>query len=141
MSLTWDVELLTNTTANVRLRTTMQSTVETYSVTGGLSSLIPLLSSGLSLQVRDSVFTPGSGPVFRIDSLSRPTVDLGTILASVDTLGDAVTSALFGITTPAGREEPLRTFRHLYEDHHDLAHRLGAVVMALVYQTEARRSK
>jgi hypothetical protein len=60
-------------------------------------------------------------------------------MASVGLLGDETLAALFGTITPAGGQEPLKTFRRLYDEHYSVAHRLGAVVLALIYQTEVRR--
>lgn len=135
----WDVEVLTSSTLRVALRGSSPASVANYTLSGGLSTVVPLPASGLAIQIRESTFTPGSGPQFRIESLSRPQTELGSLLASLEVTGSETLAALFGIGSRPGGQEPLQTFRKLFEEHFDLTHRLGGAVLALIYQTEALR--
>lgn len=138
MQKVWDVEILTTTTANVYSRNLASAVAATYSISSGMSSPVTLTGSGLSLRFRSSSFVDGSGPKFRVESLSRPATDLGQFLASALIMGDDVLADVFGIGTAFGAAEPMKTFYNCFNDHYDLAHRLGGLVMALVYQTNQR---
>jgi hypothetical protein len=139
MHRTWTIEIIDADTLEIRQPGNHFPVSQEYTVSGGLSSRQTIPGTNFSFQFRDSVFTPSQGPQFRVESLARPQTSLGSLMASVGLLGDETLAALFGITTPAGRQEPLQTFRRLYENHYSVAHRLGAVALALIYQTEALR--
>ena len=136
---TWNIELIDSDTLEIRQPGDHASVSQEYTVSGGLSSRQTIPGTNFVFQFRDSAFTPSQGPQFRVESISRPQTSLGSLMASVGLLGDDTLAALFGTTTPAGRQEPLLTFRRLYEGHYSVAHRLGAVTLALIYQTEALR--
>lgn len=136
----WDVELLTATTARVALRQPAVSGVQSLSYTNGLSSSLTLPGSGITALVQQVSFPDNQGPRWRIESLARPQLDPGQLLVSLGSMGAAALAALFADGTTRGGEEPRLTLRRCYEDHFDLPHRLGAAVVALVYETEFRRA-
>lgn len=134
MRAVWLVELLTGSTASVQLPNGLASTAN-YTVSGGLTSPIPLAGSDLSLTARDSSFSNGSGPRFRIEVLRKPAVSCGSLLATTDMLSTEVLFNLF-----QGSAEPWPTLRNYWQKHFALAQRLGSLALALIYKTEAIRN-
>jgi hypothetical protein len=55
----------------------------------------------------------------------------------LELLGEPVFLELFG----AAPVEPYATFKNLWFDHPSAAHRLGGLLLALIYRTDAVRNK
>lgn len=125
----WLVEVLTATTVKIQQqKPTLDISTAEYSIEAGLSSLIPLPLSGLLFRFAEA----GAGTTWLINSVVRPTDDLGALLASFDVAGEPLFFTLFGVSPP----EPFLTFRNLFRKSDLLAYRLGGVVLALIYQTD-----
>lgn len=133
MRLRWIVELLNGTTASVTPVGGLGSTVE-YSVANGITTPIGLSGSSMSLLVRESSFADGEGPKFEITVLRKPQVDCGTLLATAELLGSEVLARLF-----QGTGDTWDLLRNCWQKHFSLTHRLGSLVLALIYQTESIR--
>lgn len=106
-----------------------------YTSTAYLSSLVPLPNSGLFVN-----FQPLVGAAWRIENLSRPVADLGSLLATLKAQPYEELQQLFLRDRPEGYEEPMLTFWNLWLQHRDFAHQLGGLLCALVYHTELLRS-
>lgn len=127
---TWRITVLTSSTVQVQRQTPpIQSPIQNYTLTEGLSSLIQLVGSGLQAR-----FSVGIGSDWLVQARSRPTQDLGIILANLDTVSGSVADQLFAAGTPKGILEPFKTFRNLWKDHLELPYRLGALLLAWVSQ-------
>lgn len=134
MRLRWAVEMLTASTVSVRPIGGLAAT-SSYSVSAGLTSPIPLPGAGLSLIVRDSTFAEGSGPRFEVNVLRRPSIDCGSLLATLEMIGTEALQQIF-----QGSAEPWPTLRNYWQKHFALPQRLGSFVLALIYKTEAIRT-
>lgn len=131
MRMQWLVTIESGSTVETRLLTPLQSAISAYTITGGISDLVPLVGSLSSVRFQ----TPATGDVWRVTVLSRPQADLGQLLASLRQLGPEVISYLFATTLPIGKTEPYITLRNLWDDHHELGMQLGALVTAMIYRT------
>jgi hypothetical protein len=132
------VDSLTQITVRNLLPPVRQQSYE-YTITQGLSSIIPLLDSSQSFR-----FSAKPGAVWFVRGVARPSRDMGTVLANLHagiTLIDEL--AIFG--GAAGRNErviypePYLTYRNLWNDHPEYAYRLGGLVMALALRTDETR--
>jgi hypothetical protein len=104
--------------------------VPSYTVSGGLSSLVQL--PDIDVQFR---FDPGVGTIWNFETLARPIDDLAAVekkLAS--SINNGVEGELFG-----DGGEPYSTFRNLWESHPFPLYRLGGAVLALIYRMDALR--
>lgn len=102
----------------------VQTTSVEYTVSGGLSSLIPL--PGSQLQVR---FGAGTGAAWLIEVLARPDRTLVQVAEDVErSLGAG--EALWRPDSP----EPYKTFRNLWNLHDQLPYRLTGLTLALGYR-------
>lgn len=134
--LQWLVTVDSTTNVETRLLSPLRSVVNAYTITDGVSQLIPLPGvAGSSVRFQ----SPDVGDQWKVSLLSRPAADLGAILATLQTSGDDAIAEVFAKTIPAGSAEPFKTFRNLWEDHHELGMQLGALVLALIYRTDAIR--
>lgn len=104
-------------------------------VTAGLSQ--PVRLPGLTREVL--IQQPTNGQTWRVTVRDRPRVDLGQLLVLVEQLGGETLNRLFRTTQPVSRQEPWSTFRNLFYQHYDLPHRLGGIVLTLIYRTEEVR--
>lgn len=102
-----------------------------YTLPSGLSDLMKLTSSGYSFRLN----TTNVNAAWMVEILNRPQWDMGTILANLDTLSAPTIDALLGITA----QEPFATFRRLWFDQKETPLRLGAMLLAVAYRTDARR--
>jgi hypothetical protein len=84
--------------------------------------------------------SPADGDLWRVTWRSRPTRDLGELLAALKTIGGETLIDLFNRTNAQGQTEPWITFRNLFEDHYDLPHQLGGALLALIYRSEEVRT-
>jgi hypothetical protein len=103
---------------------------QSVSFSGGISSLIPLPLSPFNIRIKNLTAK------WLMQYLAVPTKDLGQILADIDNLGEETLTSLFGIGTLTGKTEPFLTFYNLWRTSPYTAERLGAVVMAMIYQTD-----
>ena len=97
----------------------------------GYTSAIPLGTTGYSVRV-----LANPGDCWQVSGFLRPQWDLGQIAVQFETIGDTVLAELLGIT----KDEPYYTFSNLWYQHEELAYKLGAILMALVYRMEAVRN-
>lgn len=96
-----------------------------------LSDPVPLVLSPLGLSMTDT-----EQPNFwNVRYFALPSKDLGQILADIDIMGESALIELFGIGTPLGETEPFKTFYNLWRTNPFTPYRLGAVVLAMAYQT------
>lgn len=100
--------------------------------TDGVSSVMDLVDLGYRFRLHQSV--PGDS--WTVDVVLRPQWDLARILTNLASLGETVFLELFGV--PA--EEPYLSWRNLWYHGRDPLLRLGAVLLALAYRTEERRT-
>lgn len=111
------------------------TSIQPYTVTDDLSSVIVLTGSGLQARVQPTI-----GSEWLIRAVGRPARELGTILANIAVLGEDVHAELFRIGSPAGATEPFLTFRNLWRYHPELPYRLGGILLALLHQTDELRT-
>jgi hypothetical protein len=131
----WQIHVVDGTTCDVTTIVPGTSQVtETYSISSGLSTAMNIPNSGLSFKIVSSV-----GTIWQIDLLSRPLYDIGVLLAGLDAVGAEALAALFRRTSPVGRTEPMLSFYNAFETYPDTPHRLGAALLALIYDTEELR--
>lgn len=106
----------------------------TYSINldDPFSSQYRLGESGYLFRVRDGAEV---GDAWMVEVLNRPQDDLGQLVANLERVGEPALLEIFGLS----RDEPYATFRNLWQSHTETPLRLGGLVMALIYSTEARR--
>ena len=131
----WDVTVASSSNATVQLRSPLTSSTEAYTITSGLSDAVPLVGSDLSV-----MFGAGVGNKWVVTSRVRPAADLGSIAATLETIGEPVLLGLFGVGSAQGATEPFKTFRNLWNHNNELPYKLGGLLLALIYQTEAIRN-
>lgn len=137
----WRLEITTTDQATIARRTLpLTTTIATFTVTSGLSSAIALPGSNLTACIQPA--NPGwfaymAGAAWDITSTVRPSLRLEDLLVTLDTaLGDVAVADIFG-SVPV---EPYRTFLNLWRNHPWLAYRLGGLLLAVIYRTDALRS-
>lgn len=131
----WRVHVTSATTVRVIRQTPpLADLIYDYTITEGLSSLIPLADSGLQLR-----FEEGVGAEWRLEAYARPEVSLGTLEASLRVIGEPNVLTLFHVGDQAGATEPFKTFYNLWQGHHELPYALGGLVLGLVYSCERIR--
>jgi hypothetical protein len=108
------------------------SPVTPFTVTGGLSEPIHLDDSGYSIQ-----FNSVQPQQWFVEFLNRPARGPADILAALETIGEPVLEALFGVS-PA---EPFKTFKTLWFNNHETPLRLASIILAAIYRTEEQRPK
>lgn len=125
----WRVEVIDGATAKVDRDTPpSDSSVQSYSVSSGLSSPVALTGSGLYCR-----FKPDVGSAWVVEATARPQRELGDIVETLQqSLSDDDLTFLFG-SQPA---EPYKTFRNLWLLHEWLAYRLGGLLLAVVYRSD-----
>lgn len=131
----WTVRVTSGTHVEVSRHTTPVSVrLLEYTLTDGLSNAVPLTGSSLGVK-----FEAGVGSQWYIEATTRPTVDLGELLANLDAVTEDVKLELFGVGSPRAETEPFRTFRNLYSHHQELPYRLGGLVLAIIYRMDELR--
>ncbi len=154
--LTFEVENIANVQRTKQPRTAVQVT---FSTGNGLTSVIPLHGSRLSIRIGTGGPTIGAegllGMKLVISTLARPSTDLGTLIATLeqsldrtmlnrvfhgDPGGDPKYEMVAYSEHPTGLTEPMATFRQLWEHHPLAAYRLGGLLLAVIYRTEKLRA-
>jgi hypothetical protein len=96
-----------------------------FTMTDGLSNLLPLGSSGYNVRLTDN----SADLSYVVDLFTRPQWDIGTLLANVDEVNKLdVIELLTG-------EEPYQTFLNLWQQP-KLPDRLAGLILGLIYQTK-----
>jgi hypothetical protein len=121
-----------NTLRVARLVTPISNALFDFAVEDGLSGLVPLDPSGYSFRVNSA----DPDQRYLVEVVNRPTRELSAVVAALASAGEPALVALFGV----GRAEPLQTFRNLWFSRREPPVRLAAAVLALAWQTEARRA-
>lgn len=101
--------------------------LETFTISNSLSSLIDLGDSGYQFRVEN----PAAGDEFRVKLFTRPQKDLGQIVANVDALSADVKLELFGITNV----EPFLSLRNIWQRRNETPWRIAALVLAIALRT------
>ena len=130
----WIVAVTSSDLVNIKRLYPYTSVDAAYTVSSGLSSLIPLPGSSLNIRIPQNI-----GESWRVTSYSRPTPDLGSIAYSLQFVGTQALSELFKTATPQGQSEPYRTFSRLWQQRQELGYKLGGALLALIYSTEDLR--
>ncbi len=131
----WTITILTNTTVQIdQVVPIGPSLIYSYTSTDGLSSAVPLGSSGLTVQ-----FPTNELSSWQVLSYGRPVDDVSTILARAKVAGQANLDQLFGVGTPLVSSEPFKTFSNLWGSHYELAYQLGGLLAAVAYRTDQIR--
>jgi hypothetical protein len=115
----------------------LTGTERSFGVSGGLSD--PILLPG-TRQTYVTLQNPAANDLWTLAIRVRPAWDLGELLAALDNLSGEALTELFYTTQPAGSQEPFKTFRNLWEQHYDLPHRMGGLVLALIYHLDDLRA-
>lgn len=103
--------------------------VQALSFSQGLSQAVSLKGSGLSLKFGDQ------GPAsWTLETVARPSKDMGTIVANLDNLPRYELEALF-----TGKRKELGSFKNYWFKNDNLAERITAITLALAYKIEERR--
>ena len=125
----WQVTVTSATTALVTQYTPTPGVIaESYAITDGLSSLIPVNGAGFSVRFPEA----NVGTSWLIDSVLRPTQDLGQLVVSLEDAGEPAFLDLFG----SGPAEPMRTFRNLWRQNPQLSWKLAGLVLGLIYHMD-----
>jgi hypothetical protein len=142
----WRVSFPDEGVAHVqRTKSPRNTFVHEFQTTNGLSDPIPLDGSGLKLRV--SAGAAGAegmiGAALTINSVGRPSLDLGDLdVALSSTVDRGLLDQIFygqNNDVTRGLVEPFRTFRSLWHDHPLMPYRLGGLLLACIYRTEAIR--
>lgn len=124
----WALEVVDSSSVNItRLILPLETGLQPYTSSGGLSS--PISLPGTGLQVR---FTGSVGDHWTLTSAARPSSDLGTLLAGLAaSLGEGLLGSLLD-----GNDEPLLTYKNLWLNHELFAYKYGGLLMAIIYNLD-----
>jgi len=136
MKSTWDILVVDGDTVQVTLRKPLRQASHEYTITSGLSSMFPILGSDFTAKIR-----AGNGASWIVSALARPSRTLSQLVVSLQHLREEPILELFMAGRPEGQTEPMKTFRNMWEQHFDLPHKLGGILLALIYHTEDLRQK
>lgn len=125
----WDVQYVGGDTT-IRLTSPFIETQVTPAFTAGLSNAMALPASPLYVRHNN---IPAK---WTIKYVAKPTKDLGDLLLEIEALGAPTLFKLFGVGTDLQNTEPMKTYYNLWRNHYALPYRLGALTMALIYQTD-----
>lgn len=126
------IEVLGGETVSIRRSYPLAHVNAEYAFTSGVSNKLKLGVSGYEFRMPDTV---GTGDVWVVETLNRPQWDLGQLVANLELVGEPALLDVFGTATT----EPYATFRNLWRTCRETPLRLGGLVLALIYATEARR--
>jgi hypothetical protein len=96
--------------------------------TDGLSQLVPLENTGVSVQIPLPTMTTD----WTIYTRVRPGPVLTTAMPILEVLGEPLFLELFGVGIGS---EPFATFKALWFDHPNPIYRLGGLTLATIYRT------
>ena len=97
-------------------------------LTNGLSQQISLPYSGLKFRLNSTT----DGASWYVQGALRPTTNLSSIVDSLESVGEPVLLQLFGPSP----EKPYDVFKECWENHPELAYRLGGIALAIAYRTD-----
>jgi len=135
----WDVTVDAGTCQS-KLRQPAITSNDAYTVTSGLSSIMPFAGSTRSYRVQDSVFTPGAGPKFYVRVVDRPQRDPASLLAVLEKSYSLQLSEIMGFGTERVNLEPWVTYRQVFNSHHAANYKISAVVLAIISEMERLRT-
>ncbi len=125
----WNVTVTDGSNVTINQLTTPLSTiVKPYTISNGLSNLIPLQNSYLQF-----MFQAGIGSTWSVQSVARPALGLSDIILSLENLEAINSQFVFGTTF----EEPYKTFNEMWSTRSDIAYKLGGLLMALIFRMNA----
>ena len=126
----WRITVLDSSQVSIeKLGEASSSTERAYTVaTDGLTDIIPIQGS---MSVR---LPPEIGRAWTITNTFRPARSLGEVADAIERSSSQHLNSLFGVGTPAGSSEPYQTFKNLWEQHPELPHRLGGLLLAVIYR-------
>lgn len=128
----WRIAVTSGSQATVTRQTPpAQVSLQEYTLTESLSSLVQLVGSGLQAR-----FQNGVGAEWLVTATARPTRELGVVTENIGSLDGSDLDSLFGVGSPKAATEPFKTFKNLWKDHPELPYRLGAILLAWVYQAD-----
>lgn len=126
---TWDVIVAEDTIRVDKRSLPTDSVLHPASYNGGLSNLIPLVGSGLSVRIKEAPIATR----WTIDSAAQPVDDVGQVLSRLElSFGGDGLQLLF----PAATQEPLTTLKNIWNKHYLSAYRYTALLLAMVYQID-----
>jgi len=109
-----------------RLTTPTASEQSPLNLTGGLGGPFDLPYSGYRFTVH-----PDDDSTWTIRGFLRPQRTLSEIDTLLRSIGEPVLIQLFGVSN----EEPYLTFKNCWNNHPELAYRLGGFILAMIYRT------
>lgn len=122
------VVILSGSTVRVTQQTKpVKTDVFEYTFTAGISDRQPLGDSGYGFLLG----TDNIGTEWRVEILNRPTLDLGEISASFESIGEPILVDLFGLAP----DEPFKTFRNLRNLNDEIPLKFGGLLLATIYRT------
>lgn len=129
----WQVSVRYDGTVSVDRQTEpLGQNVYEYTLTGGLSQALPLAGTPQTFYFRG-----GPGDQWAVQTTARPLFGMPAVAEAAEQgMTDEVRSALFG---GWGVEEPYKTFNNLWTYHRALPYKLGGLVLALAYRSNALR--
>lgn len=95
------------------------------------STRVSLGTTGLTFRLSSTA----TGQRWVVETWSRPTRDLGTLVDLLGRIGEPNLLAIFG----TGKTEPYRTFRDVFHNGREMPLRLAAIVLAIVYRSNEAR--
>lgn len=124
----WKVDVLSGSSVRVTLLTQGGGiSISGYTLTNNISNNIPLIGSDLSFNLTGGTT---SYPSWEVRHVARPLLELPDVYVGLKAGTDSAVQSLFSADT-----EPYRTCKRLWLlDQGPIAHKLGAVVLALGYK-------
>ncbi len=95
-------------------------------ITSGLSQEIALTGSGFKVYVNAAT----DGAAWIVKGFIRPSTNLSAIEESLREIGEPYLLQIFGVKDV----EPYLTFKNCWNNHPDLAYRLGGITLAMAYR-------
>lgn len=131
----WRLEVLASDQLQIeRLTKPLTKTTAEMVTESGLTAAVPLPGSPLNVRLTEP--TDQIGAIWTVETQVRPASGMDDVITRLRTgLGEPTTLALFGL----GPAEPFATFRNLWRDHEQSAYKLGGLLLALIYRTDAIR--
>lgn len=125
----WNIEVIDGSTVEVvQLTAPIQTSSESYTISGGLSSSVPLGTSNLSFK-----FESGIGSKWNVVVYARPLYDPAVLVTTLQTtLAPTSIDAIFG----APLVTPFSLFKRLWQRHDELPYKLGGLLLGLAYRID-----